>query len=247
MSAGRRIEAATNAIAFARGRAEWRDGDVDREAAVELESRGLLTDGAGAPSLAWAKFLDEEDQVAFQSDLYHALVSSVVSGEFVGVDEVLSTWWLAAMGERAQESAPGLQATQPVRLDGDAWSIRNVTWQRIVGGWEAAGGWWVKHRTPEVLAEGWYVVQPDRYRFGLLLEGAESERDALFAATALVLACRTTDTDGSPGDVFDEPSPVSVPPRAGERAAWRMARGESAVNQAGYDPTDAESAGGGLS
>ena len=53
--------------------------------------------------------------------------------------------------------------------------------------------------------------------------------------------------DGSPGDLFDEPSPVSVPPRAGERVAWRMARGESAVNQAGYDPTDAESAGGGLS
>lgn len=44
MTAHTRIDRATNAIATARGRAAWRDTDVDRECAVELESLHLLSE-----------------------------------------------------------------------------------------------------------------------------------------------------------------------------------------------------------
>jgi hypothetical protein len=205
-----RIYAAEQAISTGRLGAGWGE-DGDHKAAVELESRGLLT---GVPSAVWAVLA--HDPLSGQTVVLDGSVrlSESEAQETADVCRELHPD-VRVVRLEVKASEPTAEPKNPERIDGDGLWIRGIGWRRIVSGWGSAVGWSVKYRTPEVRAEGWYVVHPTRHRFGTLLEQAESERDALFAATAFVLAAAAADIDGSPGDL--------------------------------YDPTDAESAGGGLS
>jgi hypothetical protein len=107
VNARTRIDAATKAVDAGFLHAQACGGDSSREAAVELARRDLLKGVVGVPSVAWAAYLDRADQSAFLNELGHALGTAFVTAEFAQMDRVLSTWWLIAVGERAQESAPG--------------------------------------------------------------------------------------------------------------------------------------------
>jgi hypothetical protein len=101
------IAAATQAVDAGFLTAQACGGDSSHEAAVELARRDLLKDCPGVPSLAWAADLDRADQVAFLKEFGRAMWPALKGEGVAEMDSVLSTWWLIAMGERAQESAPG--------------------------------------------------------------------------------------------------------------------------------------------
>jgi hypothetical protein len=107
MNARDQIAAATRAVDAGFLNAQACGGDSSHEAAVELARRDLLADCPGVPSLAWVADLDWDDRTAFLNELSDALGAAFTFRDFASADRVLSTWWLIAMGERAQESAPG--------------------------------------------------------------------------------------------------------------------------------------------